>query len=1004
MHMCVRAAICLWLVCVSATVWGGEQAASVFTLREQLNHEWQHELVFFPVPPQVFGRDNLTLVGPEQEPLAHQWVPAESAPAGKDSVAFFASLPRMGRSDYRLVPGSPVRATDLRVTAAAGTARFENPLVGIHLGGPAAAKDGPITGIRLRSGQWVGRGELQTPWPPLRFAVTVLSRGPIFAEALVTYEFPQYCSWRLRVRLVAGEPVVLVDEEFSLPDGAVYRLNLSQAWNPDQMFHRGMVHDCKTTTIGAVPGARLFQLEAWSPWWGDTPRGNWTSLFRSGGDDLLVIGCREPGMWVEPGRTQWDTTVVVSKPSLSAAFQLRGFARKWLLASLSRKESVTDKDNVAPLPQQYLKRFNDVALDTIKDYVTQWDDRSVRHPRLLVTAAELERFRRNFRVNQDNLVRLRQAKINPWQMDEAVAYLLATSDPELGRRFGEAVQETLQQAVDRFVQQDQLRTHGTAPHHRTPEIMWSAIMADLALSSASLQAEERQRINAQLAYLGYTLAGPGFISPDRGFSANPNMTTSARGMLGLVACTIPTHPVARSWAELAIAEMRRELDEWCDAEGGWLEAPHYMTVSMDALVSLALALRETGFSDTAWEFHPKLRKAAQWLAEISTPPDPRLQGDRHMPEIGNTYLGERTCLPGWLARIWREKDPAFAANMQWMWRAHGMPRTPGIGGAYPGTQGYGHLMLDETIPASPPRWTSRLFPDTGAVLRAHFPGERETYLHYIQGRLHQHYDYDEGSFILWGQGQPLCEDFGYYGRAPAADHSRVDDGFGEQLGNEGRIEEFATGAVDYLRGHRAGWHRQILFVKDDDPRGPNFFVVRDSVTSGRPYDWRVWVAAAEPPAVTANPVRVKGRLGADLVVFFAEPAQPLLATQAATRRSGASGFGSPESTQHALHLKSPSDQPVNAVLYPVGKDQPTPRFTALAGGRGIKVESCYGTDFVLLGLEAFRFQGEGIDFDGKAGAVQVRPRGVRVSLPCRGKVSCQGKVVENPGGGRTTTR
>ena len=266
------------------------------------------------------------------------------------------------------------------------------------------------------------------------------------------------------------------------------------------------------------------------------------------------------------------------------------------------------------------------------------------------------------------------------------------------------------------------------------------------------------------------------------------MTTTARGMLGLVACCIPQHPQARDWAQIAIGEIQHELDTWCDANGGWLEAPHYMTVSMDSIVAVALALRGTGFSETEWAYHPKLKAALAWLAKISTPPDPRLNGDRHMPEIGNTYLGERTCLAGWAAWIWRDRDPAYARNMQWMWKAHGRPRTLGIGGAYPGLQGYASVVLDESIPAAAAAWTSELFPDTGAVLRAHFPGDRETYLHYIQGRMHQHYDYDEGSFILWGKGQPLCEDFGYYGRAPAADHSRVDDGFAEELGNEGQIQ------------------------------------------------------------------------------------------------------------------------------------------------------------------------------------------------------------------------
>jgi hypothetical protein len=288
------------------------------------------------------------------------------------------------------------------------------------------------------------------------------------------------------------------------------------------------------------------------------------------------------------------------------------------------------------------------------------------------------------------------------------------------------------------------------------------------------------------------------------------------------------------------------------------------------------------------------------------------------------------------------------------------------------------------------------------VFRAHFPGDRETYLHYIQGRMHQHFDYDEGSFILWGKGQPLCEDFGYYGRAPAADHSRVDDGFVEDLGNEGQIREFAAGAVDYLRGERAGWQRQILFVKDDDPLGPNYFVIRDSVLSGREADWRVWIATDEMPDLNANPVRARGRFDTDLVVYFAERPDAKPITQQITRRAGASGFATQETTQRSLHLKMPPDQPVTAVLYPVLKDQPTPQFTMLAGGRVIRIASSYGTDYVWLGLEGFRFSGEGLDLQGKTGAVQVRAGGMRISLPQRGKVVFQGKTLENKTGGAAT--
>ena len=409
------------------------------------------------------------------------------------------------------------------------------------------------------------------------------SRGPILADVHVTYEFPQSHSWKLRFRMLAGEPVVLVDEQFALPEGSSYTLLLGKGWKPDRMFHRGLVSDCMTTPLASPPGRPVFLLEPWSPWWGDMPRGNWTSLVDHGSDDLLMIGCREPALWIEPGRTRWDVNVTIKTVSLdpegdrhifppqesgktsqspAATFQLRGFARKWMLAALSQAESLEEvappaqpparrgrKKSVspAPLPQQCLMRYNDVALDTIKDYAFRWDESAMRHPRLMLTAAETDRFRRSFPVREATLARLRQTKISLWQMDEAVAYLVATGDERLARQFVAAAQETLQQAVDHFVLQDSLRTQGTAPHHRTMEVMCSAPLADLVLGSPALKSAERERFRAQLAYLGYTLAGPGFISPERGFSANPNMTTTARGMLGLVACTIPRHPAARRW-------------------------------------------------------------------------------------------------------------------------------------------------------------------------------------------------------------------------------------------------------------------------------------------------------------------------------------------------------------------------------------------------------------------------------------------------------------------------
>jgi len=1003
--MVVRTAIPLLLLCLGSTATMAQQVVATFALRDFLKRDWQNELVTFPVSKEVFQRDDLALIGPDDQPVVHQWVSADLVASERDSIAFLASITEFGTSEYRLIRGNPVRTTDLHVRELNESVTLENALTGVRLGGREAVAGGPIAGIRLKSGRWVGGGQLNSPLVPRFCQTTVLARGPVFAEVRVAYEFPDFCYWRSKFRMIAGQPVVLVDEEFDLPDGSTYWLDLAKGFSPDELFYRDNGNTCRLVKMASVAGDTVFLLNPWPAWWNATPEAHWAAFCRS--DDLLMIGAREPGVWVEPGRTEWRTTIPFRKSDLVAKFQLRGYRRQWMLAALSKAESVPEEERcIAPLPQQHLIKHGDIALDRVKDYVLEWDDRKPSHPGLFLTRDELERFRKRFKVDSDQLAKLRTKQVFPYHMDDHVSYFLATGDKELGRNIVAKAMELVQGGVDGLVKQDRLRNQGSCPHHRTGTMMWSAILSDLALSPGVLTPKERTRLKAQLAFLGYTLHSPTFHSPERGYRANPNMTTTARGMLGLIACSIHGHPHARNWAQLALDEMNRELDEWCGPNGGWLEAPHYMTVSMDSIVSLALAIRNTGFGEADWQYHPKLKNAMAWLAKISTPPDPRLDSDRHMPAIGNTYLGERTCLPGWAACLFRDKDPRFAQEMQWMWKAHGMPRTLGIGGAYPGIQGYEQVVLDESMPARVPAWDSELFPDAGAVFRSHFPSDRETYLHYVQGPMHQHYDYDEGSFILWGKGSPLCEDFGYYGRAPAADHSRVDDGFKEYLGNEGRIQEFAASdGADYLRGERAGWNRQILFVKDDDPLGPNYFLIRDSVLSGREADWRVWIATDAAPSITQNPIRTAGRFEADLAVFFADPADVRPTTSQITRRSGASGFPSRESTQHCLQVKMPSDQPLAAVLYPVMKDQPTPKMTALADGRVVKIESEYGTDYAMLALQNFRFEADGIEFYGKAGAVQVRPKGVRLSLPRRGRLTYRGTTVENrDNAGRTVSR
>ena len=186
----------------------------------------------------------------------------------------------------------------------------------------------------------------------------------------------------------------------------------------------------------------------------------------------------------------------------------------------------------------------------------------------------------------------------------------------------------------------------------------------------------------------------------------------------------------------------------------------------------------------------------EWFAKITTPPDDRIAGVRHLPPIGNTFLLEPTGEFGLAAHLWRTTDPALSARLQWMHEASGSPAKPYIGGTYPAFAPYRDAFTGASLPASAPQYGSELFRKTGAILRAHFGTDRETQLLMIAGENHQHYDHYFGSITLWGKGRRIADDFGYTGRAPMSDHSMVDSPGEAKIGDDEifRITHFGSRA------------------------------------------------------------------------------------------------------------------------------------------------------------------------------------------------------------------
>ena len=444
--------------------------------------------------------------------------------------------------------------------------------------------------------------------------------------------------------------------------------------------------------------------------------------------------------------------------------------------------------------------------------------------------------------------------------------------------------------------------------------------------------------------------------------------------------------------QTSLTELKRELNEWSDDNGGWLEAPHYAMVSYDLILAGMLMAYNSDGDETL--FSPRMRKIIEWYGKISTPPDSRFAGFRHFPPIGDTWLFEASGQFAVIANLWKERDPAFAAEMQWLYQQYRSWPDAGIGGGHWGTLGFRHLLVDPTLPAKAPAYGSELFPQTGVILRNVFPSDRETTLYMIAGPHHDHYDHDSGSITMWGKGRIVADDFGYIGLGPMSDHSMVDSPLTGGIMN---VQTFAAAPrLDYVRGVAGGWTRQIAFVKYADPLAPNYFVVADTLDKPTATTWRLW-CMAQDVRLSPQQALVVGNDDVDTDIFFLQPQGVALTTAGNTISTvglNAEGYQQKLSTtQTGVIAMLTAGTNISAVLFPRLKNEPAPTVTALADGKGVKIQHTRGTDYVFLAAETFTYTEGDIVFTGTAGMIQRGADGIQLVLGAPGRLAVGAQVI-----------
>ena len=830
----------LVVLCCAAFSAEEPEALAVFECREYLNRDWGRTMVTYAVelPGRRARPGRVRLIDEEGAEVPCQlWgvERARGADVASARVSFMAELPAKGAWRYRLLSGRPKQAKSaIRVSKRGGLLTLDNGLTAVRL--PKAGRrkfrkplrfgadhgemvqlfgrqerggiaPGPIQGIRLSDGRWVGGSYFYAAdpqaAPALQSYTCDVVEGPVFVEARVRYAFTEGRDYEVRVRLLPGDPAVRIDEQFDMrrivpteqfgadpPGNWEMVVSLSSgwredAWLPDHVYWGRFVpgnsmreehppletrltelgFDFKPRTFGLhsiaydQPRKRLFGVEAWEPYADLAAHVGLVSagtVTEKDATPFLGIVPMHPGNWRGDGPRHRKYLCAHDAPPGGG-----DLAFHWPLDVEEHPNSITHTGEFDPeMPYTFCRR--------------QWA--LLGGP--MQTVQKMAAFRRN-----EGYVNLDDYKdwMLDWPIDPRIEY------PRLF--FSKADVARLAATLDEHPAADTLKGFLYFRHNgKRLESLWRAKtdarnlwasplgqinnglgtwrpvwrQAHMAagwvgdveelFSSPHLSEERRLTMRRYVAALCSLHAEPDFNPRgSMAHNATPNMSIIRTLALPLAAMLIPDHPRAQEWIDTGADYVRYKMAMNTAPGGGWSELFTYYDASAPSLIHTVNLLARSGRAGD--ELVRLAKEVGMFPLRFLTPVDPRF-GVRLVPAWGH----EGRCAYGqWLplAALMRERDPKPALSAIWGWDQIG--RQTGYHDIAFNSRCAVHADLLKGLPADqvPEEMASAWAPGVGAVLRAHAGDPEETYLSYRQGYMISHSDDNQCDFVLHAKGAPL---------------------------------------------------------------------------------------------------------------------------------------------------------------------------------------------------------------------------------------------------------
>jgi hypothetical protein len=1053
------------LLLLSWGIQSGQTAERALSLTNWLERDWPRTLLHYDLSfaPGEFRPGGLEVVRPNGRAIRSQTVVQSTHGDGSIRacrVSFYADLPRGADLTYtvRSVTRPTAFPPDVQARERDGVLEVTTETVGVLLPTPGTRSPrtplsprdvpAPLLGYRLSTGEWAGRGWLESDRQVASWSQTVVADGPLYKEYAYEVRYVPSGYYRVRVRVEAEGPLVQVAEEYDMNAATAghdfFVLSLNEGWRPDtalwvadrlppgkqvRVRDRRIEHDtCMWQEALDFTGDRQHTQLYPAMDWG--PKAQWYGVFRADGEaDSPWVGVmtQHTGAWRLPDQSlsplQWtrDGEVLVkfrtsvnlngcpqnpfSTAEIDPALPQTLGRRLWALV-LGRRPGTRADGSLDYDALDFHRSYTGfITLNDYKDWTLTWDTQEVSRPRVFATPESLAQLKANL-ARCPGAEQIKDFSLLTQDADTALAEAnraLAALDGRL-------------RSLDYFW-----------THYRQAQMDYDPVFyADSALTSRDLPEELRRRIMAKTAAMCYMLTNADFNPRGAGVHlGNPNMAINRYMGLPLYTALIPDHPLARQWLDEAARYVKWKISFNVTSGGGtFRENPGYATYGPSLFcLAAAIALRNEGYDLDHFE---PLKDWGRYFEAIDTPPTP--PRGQYRPALMD-WLGGRSVrvLPGFgngpdvaggqtymlLAQLTARSDPTFAARMQNNWQEAG-----GYQGSADCMQPFFWFWWDPDVGSTPAARTDQMLTGFGGILRAHADSPEETYVALRQGYTQSHWNPDQGTFVLYARGACLCPPtgWGYSGTEGICHDSRIC--FGQPLADHehGRVDTNVVDygfnpSVSYLLGRQTfkqrwdptktlqndfDWSRQVLMVRSSRVEGPNYVLVRDTTQGDCPLPswWYQWlVAPRDQVQVVPGGVHVEAAEGVKLEVIFLEP------TGAEVTVKGTKVAGFQEDYSQISVAQGPNAGYLT-LFYPYREGEAPPGKVERLGEGIVRVTTQESQDYLFCAVdEPVVYQDDLVDINAAAGAIRIFPdRVVLVNASgAPGSVGYRGVVAQGVG-------